>query len=63
MDLAKFAQMQGAIGIGPIRYAQDVEPAIDEGVAVLKSGGVCLIDFHIDPGHDRTAQSTGHRNL
>ncbi len=63
MDLAKFAQMQGAIGIGPIRAAPDVKRAIDNGVAVLKSGGVCLIDFHVDPGHERTAHSTGHRNF
>jgi thiamine pyrophosphate-dependent acetolactate synthase large subunit-like protein len=64
MDLAKFAQMQGATGIGPIRAAQDVKPAIDEGVAVLKSGGVCLIDLHIDPGQERTAHSSvGRRNL
>ena len=47
-----------------IRAAQDVKPAIDEGVAVLKSGGVCLIDLHIDPGQERTAHSSvGRRNL
>ena len=63
MDLAKFAEMQGATGIGPVRAAADVKSAIDEGVAILKSGGVCLIDFHIDPGPERTAHSTGHRNL
>jgi thiamine pyrophosphate-dependent acetolactate synthase large subunit-like protein len=64
MDLAKFAEMQGATGIGPIRTAADVKPAIEKGVAVLESDGVCLIDFHIDPGPDRSAHTAvGQRNL
>ena len=53
--------MQGATGIGPVRAAQDLNAAIDKGVAVLNSGGVCLIDLHIDPGAERGAQSTGQR--
>jgi hypothetical protein len=29
---------------------------------VLKKGGVCLIDVHIEPGEERGAASTGHRD-
>jgi len=57
-DLAKFAEMQGAIGVGPLRRADQLKPAIDKGVAVLKSGGVRLIDLHIEPGQRATI---GHR--
>ena len=33
-----------------------------EGVGVLKSGGVCVIDFHVNPGEDRrSATSVGQR--
>jgi thiamine pyrophosphate-dependent acetolactate synthase large subunit-like protein len=56
-DLAKLAEAQGAVGIGPVREAADVKAAIRKGVEVLKSGGVCLIDFHITPGEDRRAGS------
>jgi thiamine pyrophosphate-dependent acetolactate synthase large subunit-like protein len=61
IDLAKFAEMQGAVGIGPIKTGHDVKAAIAKGVAVLKAGGVCLIDFHITPGEERNALSTGQR--
>jgi thiamine pyrophosphate-dependent acetolactate synthase large subunit-like protein len=54
-DLAKLVEAQGAVGIGPVRNAGEVDAAIEKGVAVLRSGGVCLIDFHIDPGEERHA--------
>jgi thiamine pyrophosphate-dependent acetolactate synthase large subunit-like protein len=54
-DLAKLAEAQGAVGIGPVRNAADVDAAIRKGLDVLRSGGVCVIDFHIDPGEERHA--------
>ncbi|HTK14553.1 MAG TPA: thiamine pyrophosphate-binding protein [Xanthobacteraceae bacterium] len=61
-DIAKFAEAQGAMGIGPITKASDVKDAIDKGLAALKAGKVCVIDFHIDPGEDRMAGAAlGHR--
>lgn len=54
-DLAKLVEAQGAVGIGPVRDAAEVDAAIEKGVAVLRSGGVCVIDFHIDPGEERHA--------
>jgi thiamine pyrophosphate-dependent acetolactate synthase large subunit-like protein len=61
-DIAKLAEAQGAVGIGPITKAADVKPALEKGVAILKKGGVCVIDFHVDPPPERAViSSLGHR--
>ena len=61
-DIAKLAEAQGAVGIGPITKAEDVKGAIEKGVDVLKKGGVCVIDFHINPPAERqAAHALGHR--
>jgi hypothetical protein len=40
----------------------DVGPAIAQGVDVLKKGGVCVIDLHVDPPAERQAShALGHR--
>ena len=59
-DIAKLAEAQGAVGIGPVRTATEVKAAIAKGVAVLKSGGVCVIDFHVEPPPERS-DGIGHR--
>jgi len=53
-DIAKLAEAQGAVGIGPVTTSDGVKAAISRGVAVLKSGGVCVIDFHIAPPPERS---------
>jgi thiamine pyrophosphate-dependent acetolactate synthase large subunit-like protein len=61
-DIATLARGQGAVGIGPVTKASDVAAALEQGVGVLKEGGVCVIDFHVDPGEERTsAASVGQR--
>jgi thiamine pyrophosphate-dependent acetolactate synthase large subunit-like protein len=61
-NIAKLAEAQGAVGIGPVVHPGDVAKAIAEGVGVLKSGGVCVIDFHVEPGeHRRSNASVGQR--
>jgi thiamine pyrophosphate-dependent acetolactate synthase large subunit-like protein len=61
-DIAKLAEAQGAVGVGPVKTASEVQAAISKGVSVLKSGGVCVIDFHIDPPAERQAvDALGHR--
>ncbi len=61
-DIAKLAEAQGAVGIGPVTKPSDVKAAIEKGVAVLKQGGVCVIDFHVDPPAERQAShGLGHR--
>jgi thiamine pyrophosphate-dependent acetolactate synthase large subunit-like protein len=65
-DIAKLAEAQGAVGIGPVKKPEDVKGAIEKGVGILKKGGVCVIDLHIDPPPERTAgaalgqRQTGH---
>jgi len=61
-NIAKLAEAQGAVGIGPVVRSADVSGAVAEGVGVLKSGGVCVIDFHVDPGEERRSNaSVGQR--
>jgi thiamine pyrophosphate-dependent acetolactate synthase large subunit-like protein len=61
-DIATLARGQGAVGIGPVTRGEDVAAALEQGVGVLKQGGVCVIDFHVDPGENRTsAASVGQR--
>jgi len=57
-DIAKMAEAQGAVGIGPVTKSSDVRGAIEKGVGILKQGGVCVIDFHVDPSEDRLAASS-----
>jgi thiamine pyrophosphate-dependent acetolactate synthase large subunit-like protein len=58
-DVAKLAQAQGAVGIGPVKTAAEMTAAISKGVSVLKSCGVCVIDFHVDPPADRSEAECG----
>jgi thiamine pyrophosphate-dependent acetolactate synthase large subunit-like protein len=53
-DIAKLAEAQGAVGIGPVKSPADVRAAISKGVAVLKAGGVGVIDFHVEPPPERS---------
>jgi thiamine pyrophosphate-dependent acetolactate synthase large subunit-like protein len=57
-NIAKMAEAQGAVGIGPITKSSDVRAAIEKGVGILKQGGVCVIDFHVDPSEERLAASS-----
>jgi thiamine pyrophosphate-dependent acetolactate synthase large subunit-like protein len=58
VDIAKLAESKGAVGIGPVKTVEDLRTAIAKGVDLLKSGGVCVIDVHIDPGEERSAAAT-----
>lgn len=63
VDIAKLAESLGATGIGPITAAADVQAALEKGVAVLKGGGVCVIDFHIAPAAERLAAAIAARGV
>lgn len=52
IDLAKMAESMGALGIGPVRRAQDLQPALREGLAAVRAGRVCVIDASVVPGYD-----------
>ena len=62
LDIAKFVESQGAVGIGPVKTLAELEAAMKKGAEVLASGGVCLIDVHVPPGAERGHGSTGLRN-
>ena len=52
-DIAKMAEAQGVMGIGPVVSTGDLDDAIRRGVECVRGGNPCLIDVHIDPGHGR----------
>jgi len=52
IDLAAMAKSQGAIGIGPVTKAGDLQHAIDQGVEIVAKGGVCVVDALVLPGYD-----------
>jgi thiamine pyrophosphate-dependent acetolactate synthase large subunit-like protein len=58
LNFARLVEGYGATGIGPVKDKKALQDAIAKGVSVLKSGGVCVIDCHIDPGEERSAQSS-----
>ncbi len=62
LDIAKFVESQGAVGIGPVKTLAELDAAMKKGAEVLASGGVCLIDVHVPPGAERGHGSTGLRN-
>ena len=53
VDIAAMARAQGALGIGPVTKAADVQPAIEQGIAAVRGGQVCIIDARVLPGYDR----------
>lgn len=52
IDIAAMARAQGAEGIGPVTSMADIQPAIERGIAIVKAGGVCVIDARVLPGYD-----------
>jgi thiamine pyrophosphate-dependent acetolactate synthase large subunit-like protein len=52
IDIAAMARAQGAEGIGPVTTMTEMQPAIERGIAIVKAGGVCVIDARVLPGYD-----------
>ena len=52
IDIAAMARAQGAEGIGPVTQLADMQPAIERGIAIVRAGGVCVIDARVAPGYD-----------
>jgi len=49
-DIAKLAEGQGVIGIGPVTTVEALHKAVGRGVGHLTNGEPCVIDVRIDPG-------------
>lgn len=52
IDIASIARGQGAVAIGPVKNVADVLPAIEQGIATVRAGGVCVIDMRVQTGYD-----------
>jgi thiamine pyrophosphate-dependent acetolactate synthase large subunit-like protein len=52
IDIAGMARAQGALAIGPVTRVEEVQPAIEKGIATVQAGGVCVIDMRVAPGYD-----------
>ena len=52
-DIAKLAEAQGVMGIGPLKRTEDLADALRRAVEYVRGGAPCLVDVHIDPGHGR----------
>jgi thiamine pyrophosphate-dependent acetolactate synthase large subunit-like protein len=52
IDLAAMGRSMGAVGIGPVTRASDVQSAIDKGIETVQKGGVCVVDARVLPGYD-----------
>jgi thiamine pyrophosphate-dependent acetolactate synthase large subunit-like protein len=58
VDIAKLSEAQGAVGIGPVTELHQLKGALKQGLDVLNSGGVCVVDIHVTPGKERSAAET-----
>jgi thiamine pyrophosphate-dependent acetolactate synthase large subunit-like protein len=52
IDIAQMARSMGAEGLGPVRRAQDLAGAIEQGLAHARAGRVCVVDAWVAPGYD-----------
>jgi thiamine pyrophosphate-dependent acetolactate synthase large subunit-like protein len=52
-DIAKLAEAQGVLGLGPVSDTAELPEVMKRAVACVRSGRPCLIDVHIDPNHGR----------
>jgi thiamine pyrophosphate-dependent acetolactate synthase large subunit-like protein len=63
LDLARLAEGQRAMGIGPVQKIADYSPALARGVAHVRAGGVCVIDAHVAPEYARAVSSALLRQI
>ena len=52
IDVAMMARSMGAEGIGPVKRKQDLQAAIEQGLAHVRAGKICVIDAWVAPGYD-----------
>lgn len=56
IDIAKPAEGQGALGLGPARDRAELDAMLDEAIAYVDAGGVAVIDARVVPGYTCPAQ-------
>ncbi len=57
IDLAAMARAQGCVGIGPVDDPRRLLPALNEAIAAVRAGKVCVVDVHVAAGYDPGAAS------
>jgi thiamine pyrophosphate-dependent acetolactate synthase large subunit-like protein len=62
-DLAKLAQGQGAVGIGPVVDVGGYARALADAVARVKAGATVVIDVHVAPEYARAVSSAVVRHI
>jgi thiamine pyrophosphate-dependent acetolactate synthase large subunit-like protein len=63
IDLAKLAQGQGAVGLGPVDSLAGLGCALAEGAARVRAGAVCVIDVRVAPEYARAVSSSLLRRI
>lgn len=51
VDIAKIAEGQGAVGIGPIHTIGELDAAYAKAIAIVEAGGVAVVDVRVVPGY------------
>ncbi|HWM41929.1 MAG TPA: thiamine pyrophosphate-dependent enzyme, partial [Burkholderiales bacterium] len=52
IDLAAMARAQGAVGIGPVKEVSQLKSSLEQAIAHVKGGSVCVVDVRVMPGYD-----------
>ena len=63
LDLARLAEGQGAVGIGPVDTIEGLEQALASAIAKVKAGATCVIDVQVVPEYARTVSSALLRHI
>lgn len=50
-DLARMAQAQGLVGLGPVRSAGELQQALAQALPLVRGGQAVVIDAHVRPGY------------
>jgi len=50
-DLARMAQAQGLVGLGPVRSAGELKQALEQALPLVRAGQAVVIDAHVRPGY------------
>ena len=62
-DLAMLARGQGAKAYGPVQSAEALATAIEQGVADVRAGAVCVLDVRVAPEYSRAVSSSLMRHV
>jgi len=63
IDLAKMAEAQGAIGIGPVQTVDALRDALSKAATDVRSGAVVVVDVRVAPEYARAVSSALLRRI